>query len=236
MTYTPNHPMARLIADNYPLLQVMSRFGIKVGFGDKTVKQVCDSNNVHTPTFLAIVNYVVNDYHDSALTVLSLPVEELRIVAVSILQYLRQSHSYFLDFSLPSIRGKLLNGITLSTSDVSFLMIKFFDDYMAEVRTHMQIEENTVFEYVRKLAEGDLMEGYEVSTYSDHHGEVSSKLKELKTLILKYCPDNADVNLLNAALYDIYRCEQELESHCLIEDNLFVPLVKILEENLKAEK
>jgi regulator of cell morphogenesis and NO signaling len=230
MTYTPNHPMARLIADNYPLLQVMSRFGIKVGFGDKTVREVCESCDVHTPTFLAVVNYVVEGYSEVELEgLLHFPLEESRKVAISILHYLRQSHIYFLEFFLPSIRNKLLRGIHLSTNDVSFLILRFFDDYVTEVKTHMQIEEQTVFEYVKNLTEGHKREGFTVNTYSDHHHEVSSKLKELKSLILKYCPDNADVNLLNAALYDIYRCEQELESHCSIEDNLFVPLVTRLE-------
>lgn len=33
--YSPAEKMATLIADNYRLIQVMTRFGIRVGFGDK---------------------------------------------------------------------------------------------------------------------------------------------------------------------------------------------------------
>ena len=33
--------MSDLICDNYSLLMVMSRFGLSLGFGDKSVKDVC---------------------------------------------------------------------------------------------------------------------------------------------------------------------------------------------------
>ena len=35
--YTPTDKMSYLICDNYTLLQVMSRFDLSLGFGDKTV-------------------------------------------------------------------------------------------------------------------------------------------------------------------------------------------------------
>ena len=38
--------MGDLICENYALLQVMSRFGISLGFGDKSVQEVCDMNQV----------------------------------------------------------------------------------------------------------------------------------------------------------------------------------------------
>jgi regulator of cell morphogenesis and NO signaling len=223
--YTAEDKMLRLVADNYNLLHVMSRFGIKVGFGDKSINEVCEDYNVDTTTFLAVVNFILN--HP--------PGNTNNISVKSLLLYLSQSHSYFLEFCLPAIRRKLLDGITVRTTDVSFLILKFFDEYMAEIRTHMEYEEKTVFEYVNHLIEGKPTKDYKISIYSHHHDEVSSKLKELKRLILKYCPDDANMNLLNEALYDIYRCENELESHCGVEDYLLVPAIKMLEKKVSNE-
>ena len=93
---------------------------------------------------------------------------------------------------------------------------------MHEVRIHMEYEEKTVFKYVNNLLSGKSSEDYKITTYSEHHDLVSLKLKELKNIILKYCPEDANTNLLNDALYDIYRCEEELSSHCHIEDCLLV--------------
>ena len=56
--YTASDKMCDLIGDNYSVLQVMSRFGLSLGVGDKTVKEICDANNVDCPTFLAIVNFM----------------------------------------------------------------------------------------------------------------------------------------------------------------------------------
>ena len=40
--YEANDKMIDLIDDNYAMLQELSAFGIRLGFGDKTVCQVCE--------------------------------------------------------------------------------------------------------------------------------------------------------------------------------------------------
>lgn len=225
--FTPSDSMASLVMNHYDLLQVMSRFGIKVGFGDKSVQEVCDEFKVDCDTFLAVSEFVLDGYttrHDSY----SLSLEAL-------LRFLRQSHVYFLEFYLPMIRRKLLDCMELRTDDVSFLILKFFDEYRHEVKVHMEYEESKVFAYIEQLLRGRLASDYSISTYSDHHEEVASKMRELKNLILRYCPEGSDVNLMNDVLFDMYRCEDELESHCMIEDELLVPSIERLEQKIKEK-
>lgn len=219
--YKPTDRMVSLISDNYQLIQVMSRFGIPLGFGDKTVTEVCSDNGVDCRTFLTVVNFIIDGFSNFDST------PEVSVEAL--MHYLRQSHIYFLEYCLPAIRRKLLDGIQLRTSDVSFLIVKLFDEYIKEVTIHMEHEEHTVFEYVKALLNGEKTDSFKIATYSDHHEQVGYKLKELKNIIIKYCPQDADTNLLNAALYDIYRCEDELTSHCLVEDCLLVPAIVRLE-------
>lgn len=57
--YLPEQRMCDLVSDRYAVLQVMSRFGIALGFGDKTVAEVCAEHKVDTTTFLAVVNLSV---------------------------------------------------------------------------------------------------------------------------------------------------------------------------------
>ncbi len=52
LRYAETDKMSELICENYKLLLVMSRFGLSLGFGDQTVKQVCEQQGVHTGTFL----------------------------------------------------------------------------------------------------------------------------------------------------------------------------------------
>ena len=216
--YIPQDKMVSLIADDYRLLQVLSRFGIHLGFGDKTIEDVCNDNAVDCNTFLTVVNFIKNDY--------LLSDEPLSLSLNSLLHYLKQSHIYFLEFCLPAIRRKLLDAITLKDSDVSFLILKLFDEYVDGVAEHMLEEETNLFKTAGNLASNENMNKEEIPAINKHHLKVGSKLKELKNIIIKYCPAESNANLLNAALYDIYRCEEELTSHCLIEDMLLYPAIK----------
>ena len=49
--YRATDKMSDLICDNYSLLMVMSRFGLSLGFGDKSVKDVCEAQGVDYRTF-----------------------------------------------------------------------------------------------------------------------------------------------------------------------------------------
>lgn len=216
--YVPEDKMITLIANDYRLLQVLSRFGIPLGFSDQSIREVCENNGVDCNTFLTVVNFINEDsFPEGTIEKLSLS---------SLLHYLKQSHIYFLDFYLPSIRRKLLDGITLRDSDVSFLIIKLFDEYVDGISEHMQEEELHLYKDVERLIRNSEENLNEIPLYSRHHEEVGSKLRELKNIIIKYCPPDANANLLNAALYDIYRCEEELESHCKIEDMLLIPALE----------
>ena len=59
--YEPDDKMVTLIKDNYSVLQALGSFGINLGFGDKTVSETCKLNGVDTYTFLAVVNFTINN-------------------------------------------------------------------------------------------------------------------------------------------------------------------------------
>ncbi len=227
--YKPGDKMIDLFVNDYSLLQVISRFGFSLGFGDKTVREVCEMNGVDCFTFLAVANFMAEGFSrmDSETGDLSIP---------TMVDYLRRAHVYFLEFSLPAIRCKLIEAIGSTDDDVSFLILKFFDDYMGEVRKHMEYEEKTVFKYVDALLRQQAPKNYQISTFSKHHDQVGEKLTELKNIIIKYCPAKVNMNLLNATLFDIYVCEEGLEAHCKIEDYLFVPAILKLERRAQAHE
>lgn len=222
--YSAHDSMARLISEHYGLIHVMTRFGIKIGFGEKTISEVCAQSNVDTNTFLAVVNFVLDGFTSFDTSAkLSLP---------SLILYLQQSHLYFLNYSLPDIRRKLSAGIRQRPDDISFLIMKFFDEYNAEVRKHMDYEERTVFKYVESLLNGIIPHNFHIATYSDNHEQAADRLGELKKILIRYCPSDADASLMNDALFSICQCERELEHHCMVEDVLLIPEIKRLEKIL----
>jgi regulator of cell morphogenesis and NO signaling len=220
--YLATDKMSDLICENYNLLLVMSRFGLSLGFGDMTVEQVCEQQGVHTGTFLAVVNFLEDEFVLSDHFNHQLSLEAL-------MDYLRQSHSYFLDFNLPVIRRKLVDAIDCSQNDLAFLILKFFDEYVSEVRAHMEYENQTVFTYVEQLLRGNNIVDYQIRNFSERHNQIEEKLTELKNIMVKYYPSFAQNHLLHSVLFDIYSCEKDIASHCRVEDYMFIPLITELE-------
>ena len=70
-----------------------------------------------------------------------------------------------------------------------------------------------------------------METFSKHHGAADKKLRELKLLIIKYLPqDGFHNNQLTATLHDIYENEVWLRQHAMVEDHIFVPAIRRLEQ------
>ena len=260
--FSPTDRMSDLVRNDYRLLQVMTRFGISLGFGDKSVQEVCHLHGVDAPTFLAVANFMQEEDElvHSDVQSLSIP---------TMMDYLKRAHSYYLDFCLPTIRRKLVEAIDCSADNqVAYLILRFFDEYVAEISEHMEFENRHEFHYVNHLMAGDVEaaeritheacpmkalvkkteKGESLSVY--HTGEhsnillftrqqalqhklIDSKLSELKNIIIKYYPAPQDNHLLNAVLFDIFVCEEDLALHCRIEDCLFVPAVRLLEKKYK---
>lgn len=220
-TYTSNDRVRDLIADNSLLLMVLSRFGIALRDANMTIAQISENSGIDADTFLAVANLISGK-----------PFSNEGVKLDSLMHYLKRAHSFFLDFFLPQIRTKLISAIDYSKShDMALLILRFFDEYVEEVRRHMDYENDTLFDYVNDLLAGvPVDESYRIALFAAHHDAISMKLKLLKDVLIRYYPEgNAD--LLNSVLFDIINCEQDLISHCDVEDRILVPAVARAEES-----
>ena len=225
--YEADDKMIDLISDNYTMLQGLGAFGIRLGFGDKTVEEVCREQGVDSYTFLAVVNFIINGYAPKD--------SDDRIDVETILGYLRASHRFFLDFQLPSIREKLK--ATLCQDDsMSTLILHLYDEYAHDIQKHMRYEEKTLFPYVEALLRGEQTSRYNVGIFSKNHSDTTGKFQELKSIIIKYLPqDNLSNSKLTDTLYDIYNNEEWLCNHSNVEECIFVPAIRLLEKKVKEE-
>ncbi|MCI5818215.1 MAG: LuxR C-terminal-related transcriptional regulator [Prevotella sp.] len=223
--YEADDKMITLISDNYNILQSLGRFGISLGFGDKTVREVCEEQEVDTFTFLAIVNYTINGYRNVD--------SEERFSVPTLLHYLKSSHEYYLNFQLPAIRTQLQEALDMK-DNLARLILKLYDGYAQEIRRHMQYEEKTVFPYVVDLLNNKINNNYDIDTFSKHHGQVDLRLKELKNIIIKYLPtDIRHNNQLTSILYNLYNNEEWLVNHSQVEEDIFIPAIRNLEHRTK---
>ena len=224
--YHGSDPMSDVISDDYRMLQMISRFGITLGFGDKTVAETCQEAGVDTRTFLTVVNFLTDTNHAHITEMVD------NIDLPTMLRYLKNSHTYFIEYRLPQIRRKLIQAIDMH-SQIAMLIMKFYDEYTAEVTRHMEYENDKVHPYVEELLQGhrgtqrlaDITNRHEGS-----HSSIDRSLTELKNIIIKYYPSDQYAALLSDVLMDIYMVEEDFLNHCHMEDTLFAQCVRQLED------
>lgn len=222
MKFTENSRLGDVLTEHYQILLLLSRFGISLGFGDKTVKAVCADNGVDCKTFLAVCNYVASG--DSSLY--------HNVDIESMVRFLRLAHKYYLEFLLPELRTKLVSIVgSLPDSMFSALVIKLFDSYKEEVRKHLAYEDKVLFDYIQRLLDGEEdLPALSLASFIRQHDNIDTQLFELKNAMIRYFPAGENLREVNQVLYDIFAFEEDLKSHCEIEGDLFIPAVVELEK------
>ena len=215
-----------LIDANYKLLTILSRLGIRLGFGEITVEDMCRRYGLSSQLFLIICRiYTFDGYFPSCD---ELGDDDLR----HIVHYLQASHRYYKEYSLPRLR----NGVSETVESCDELhrkvLDKFFTDYCSEVANHFAYEEETVFPYIQKLLDGYRPGDFSIEKFEDNHSDVDEKLNDMKSIIIKYLPEDCPTEQRNDMLFEIYRFEEDLARHTLIEERLLIPLVAKIERTL----
>lgn len=221
-TYTRFDTLRDIIDDNNQILIVLNRFAISFGFGDGTVEKVCSENGVDVDTFLAVINFIAGKRWES-----------YKISLMPLIDYLRRSHTRFIEHSLPNIKKNLIEGIhEAETSEIAMVILQFYDKYIEEVKTHMGYEDTVIFAYVENLLNGTISDRFKIADFSSSHDHMAAKLDDLKELfIYKYKQKNNE--MLNTALLHLILCGKNLIQHCEIENHLLFPQVEKLEREVR---
>ena len=208
--YKSTDKICDLMAHEEDAIQIISRFGLEMGVGEMTIDQACEAHNVHTPTFLAIVNYKV--FHQQV---------QLDDIDVPTLQrYIQHAHTYFLDFRLPRLRRSLIEAIIPAdpATKIPGLILRCYDEFVDEIRTHIEHENE--------------------GRYDEHEHDdqrITDKLTEIKNLIIKYYPGTSSQQityLLISVMSELWHTEQDFADHCAIEDDILRPaLTRIQPQN-----
>ena len=233
-------PMAELIRLNYQLLPVISRLHIPLGFGNKTIEEVCMQSGVETSFFLM----VVNSFHDKDYIPCC---DELQAYPIaSLINYLQSTHAYYLREKLPFMEQlieKFLDDIAHGNKEKSAMVNLFFREYRDELIAHIEYEENVVLPYVGRIGGVTVAEGpvtvkndntgtYSIDRFAREHSNVEDKVNDLINLIIKFMPPVHKPSVANDLLMELFRFARDIENHARIEDKVLVPRVQAIEEQL----
>jgi regulator of cell morphogenesis and NO signaling len=234
--FNENSRLVAVIHKDYTLLPVINRLGIKLGFGDLTIKQLCETQNVDINFFVDIINVFHNEIY----------FPEKRLIDFSVtlvIDYLLKTHQYFLNYFIPENDRLIELFLSKWSSDHNEkdLIRKFYLSYKDEFIIHINFEEREVFPYILHL--NSAIEGHSdkkefikkykdqsIAKYEKEHTNIDDKMFDLKNIIIKYLPPNYDLNVGNALISNLFLFEKDLKNHARIEDKILVPKVKQLEK------
>ncbi|MRT94492.1 hypothetical protein [Ancylomarina sp. 16SWW S1-10-2] len=236
MRITKDMKMADVIQMNYMLIPVIHRFGINLGFGDKTVKEICEETQVDLNFFLQLVN----TYHDKDY----FPKEELQsIPSKDLVAYLKMTHSCYLNDKLSEIEDLIVALQHTESEDKKYILLikDFYEAYKNEMTEHIIHEEEVVFPYVLAVEEicktgviseknQKIYDSFSILKYQDVHDDVEEKLMDLRIIMIKYLTPPLDASLYHKIIQTLFILEQDLSYHSRIENKVLIPKIVGMEK------
>ena len=209
--------MADMIASNYDLILMLPRFGIPLGFGEKSVKEVCRERGVDENFFLTVCNiYSFDDYRP----------DDEEVAAIDhrlVVEHLQASHRYYIEERLPHMQHHLDHVAESAGDQSSALLKKYFADYCREVRDHVRREERNLISMLDTLSDGEPLSKAVTDHYVKSHDNIKDKLSDLTQIIYKYIPGERLNEEMMELVFDIMQLSRDLEKHAMIEELLLLP-------------
>lgn len=215
-----------LIADNPKLLQLLPRFGIRLGFGDRSVAEVCEQNHVSTRLFLMVCS--LHSDPDTPLHLVAPNDDDMD----SLLAYLNASHRFYLDDRFPHIEAHLSRIIEAAGAKYGNMLSHFYSEYKREMVKHFQYEEEVVFPYIAALRQGTDTDAYSIDQFRHNHSNIEDALEDMTNILIKYLPGDILPTERICIATDIMELSADLVSHSLIEERILAPYVESLENAL----
>jgi regulator of cell morphogenesis and NO signaling len=237
---TLNHKMAEVIHSNYLLIPVISRFGIHLGFGEKTVQVICDEADIDAEFFVTILNTFSNERY--------FPEKRLQTFNILIfIKYLQRTHDYYLKSQIPLIEGLIDTLIDKNeTPDKNIKLVHdFFLIYKTELDEHIQREELITFPYIENIYHllyntfdlekyKETTQSYSIKRFSEEHDNIDEKLFDLQNLFIKYIPGLYNHNIIHSIVFELFRLERDIRDHTRLEEKVMKPMVLEIENTLKS--
>ena len=209
--FTGRMKMADMIASNYDLILMLPRFGIPLGFGDRSVREVCREHGVEENFFLTVCNiYTFDDYRPDREEVESIDRQ-------TVVEHLQASHRYYIDERLPHLQHHLDHIAEGAGEGASQVLKKYFADYCREVGSHVRHEEKNLAQMLNDPTSQPL------GNYMKSHDNIKDKLGDLTQIIYKYIPGERLNEEMMELVFDILQLSRDLEKHAEIEELLLTP-------------
>lgn len=227
---TPDTKLCDVIIDEPSAVPVINRFGITLGVGDKTVRDICSTRGINLDFFLTILNayifesFVPENSFDS-------------FSATEVIGYLEQTNSYYELSQLPNIERhfKALiaksgdNGNNLSLLLNLYMEVR--DDLLRRIEDDRSRWFTEILEHEQAAGSDRLtvdLVGSNLST-SDSDA-IEDKLSDLKNMFVIHLRGKYDLNLCHAVLFAVISLEKDIRQNNRIRNRVLLPLALALKK------
>jgi DNA-binding CsgD family transcriptional regulator len=190
-----NSILSDMVAENHSLIPVIYRFGIRLGLGEKTIGEICESQQINPDFLLALLNTFVDEEY--------FPEKKLQSFDITLIaNYLKQVHAYTSNVQIVNVE-KHLNAF-IAMSDPANKQLDLIRRLFYKFKTL----------YIASIDSDEMSQ--------DH---LSSLLSDLKNIMVKHLTGNFNENLAYAVFFSIDSLWRDLVIHERIRDKIFYPKI-----------
>jgi regulator of cell morphogenesis and NO signaling len=242
LTITHEDKLADVLLRDSRLIVVVNRLGVELGFGDKSVREVCAERKVDVDFCVALLNTVSMEHYDPAQ-----PLQALS--ALQLVDYLRKTHDHYRYTQLGVVQAHVGRLVASGAGSKHLQQVEqTFDEVHRELLRYFADLEEMLFAHVQHLYSCCMQQALgqpspdEPATPVDfpalqrRYRLVRTKLHDINSLLIKYLTGDFDRTLRNAVIYHISGIEADLHSCLRIQELLLLPAMLQLRNTLTNKK
>ncbi len=191
--------LADVLAEHNELIPVLNRFGIRLGVGDRTIRQLCDENELNADFILTVANVYLDENY--------VPDENLSLFdAELIADYFKHTIDNYVQELVPNIEKHLNAFIALSGSENKELsaLRSLFYEFKQKLIHHFQNGINQCDDFPDEL------------------------LHDLKNILIKHVSGKYNQNLCHAVIFSLHSFEKDLIVHNRLRTKILRPKLREL--------
>lgn len=211
--------------EQYPtLIPLISRFGIRLGLGDKSVAAVCAEHGIDAGFMLALMNtYLFEEYF---------PEQKLKSFHVSqIVDYLSKTNAYYLHYQLPNIERHLRSLIASGGAGNKNLTLlgRFFTTFQQSLTEAIEYDTREWFPYCLALSNGEAVcVDVPVVPQPEDEDPAVSQLRDLISIMVRHLGGEYNDNLAYAVIFAVGSIERDIRQHNRIRNRILTPIISAL--------
>lgn len=225
---TSDTPLSAALEQHPTLIPLVSRFGIRLGLGEKSVAAVCAEHGIDAGFMLTLMNtYLFEEYF---------PEQKLKSFHVSqLVDYLSKTNAYYLHYQLPNIErhlGSLIASGGAGNKNLA-LLGKFFSSFKQSLTDSIDYDTREWFPYCLAVSSGDAageIKNVPIPVTSGGEGEdpAVSQLRDLRSIMVRHLSGEYNDNLAYAVIFAVGSIERDIRQHNRIRNRVLTPVIDAL--------